>query len=951
MTLKKTLIKYSLILFFFIGSIYIQAQTPVQVAGVATKTAIKSGNWSNPSTWNGNAIPGDLARVLIPNNITVTIDGMIPQEMKSVRIASGGKLQYATNTNTELRTEYLVSEMGGEFEIGTSTNPVNAANTASLVFAEKGGTSKAQDKFGFAPGAVLMGKVRMYGAPKTSWLKLQVQPTAGTNQLVLSTAPTGWRVDDKIVVAGTDPNSYTSDEMVKIASISGNTVTLTKNLALNHQAPPEIASLVDVHVSNNTRNIVISSEDTRTESIGQNGYHKPRGHMMFMHNADVVLKYVEAINTGRTDKSIELDDWDSTGLPRPPQNLPEIPDGFKNPRGRYSFHFHRSIQFNKTMPDYTITPPAATVEGCVVNNDPGWGYVNHSSHVNFLNNVSYEVLGAAFSTESGNELGSFKNNIAIRTVNPSLPMNVGRPNEFKHQGGNDAVADVRENRSDFAWQGDGFWFHSTGVTVEGNVVSGASGHAFVYWAEGLVENKLGIAKGDINIHCPASEFKTLNTILNARQAQFSNWNYDIWYLRTRPCRNNIAYSMARGIHGYYVMTRFHEDAITDSQEYNLPPQEYINANVLTIENNTLWSMRRVGIGFTHCAQISLKNNKVYGYGTSTALAPWNITPNPFPGLLEDEPAVLGMDLDHSDNYRTWNIENNTVKGFNGQAIAVTLPINASSVVVNGGTFDNGGIDLRIREVNSRRDAGDFLISDTQPWPSSNTPWRTMEIKGNINFMNSNKNIVIAPQFHLNNPNQDGFSIDSGGLKVPAYFLLPDLITLNFGPFNNSKLYFNEQISSFTPSTNQTKCPLNNPNAAKGCTPTNLVNKTNQQLMASVGLSFRREILPSNAVDHPMITGGKVPSNTLSANDYGFDEIKISPNPVTDRFNITFPNNENDQKQPTVLVYDLMGRLISRSTVTVQNRKISIPFSGYSQGLYMVSIFLEGKTKSVKIIKE
>jgi len=99
------------------------AQTPMQVAGTATITAASSGNWTSTSTWGG-ALPSNDDRVLIPSGVTVTVDAMIAQEFKSVRIGDGGKLQFATNVNTELRTEYLFSGMMGSLEIGTSANKV-----------------------------------------------------------------------------------------------------------------------------------------------------------------------------------------------------------------------------------------------------------------------------------------------------------------------------------------------------------------------------------------------------------------------------------------------------------------------------------------------------------------------------------------------------------------------------------------------------------------------------------------------------------------------------------------------------------------------------------------------------------------------------------------------------------------------------------------------------------
>lgn len=47
-----------------------------------------------------------------------------------------------------------------------------------------------------------------------------------------------------------------------------------------------------------------------------------------------------------------------------------------NIRARYSIHFHRNGINRET--------PPSLVRGSVVFDNPGWGYVNHSSYVDFI---------------------------------------------------------------------------------------------------------------------------------------------------------------------------------------------------------------------------------------------------------------------------------------------------------------------------------------------------------------------------------------------------------------------------------------------------------------------------------------------------------------------------------------------------------------------------------------
>lgn len=535
-------------------------------------------------------------------------------------------------------------------------------------------------------------------------------------------------------------------------------------------------------------------------------------------------------------------------------------------------------------------------------------------------------------------------------------MNIGRPSDpFGDR--TEALADARENRSDFAWQGDGFWFHSTGVTVEDNVVSGSTGHAFVYWSEGLIENNLGIAKGNIDTHVPAAEFPLLNAELKSWKQQHPYWNFDIWYIKCRPFRNNVAYNMARGVHGYYVMTTFHEatDSIDpdDRLEFNLMPPQYRASNKLILENTTLWGMRRVGMGFTHCAQLVIKDSKIYGHGTSTAIAPWTSPPNQYTQYIEVEPAVLGMDLDHYHNERNWLIENNVVQGFDGNAVAMALPANAF-VEVNGGSFNNGGADIKIREVNWIKNWGERVVSfddnNMDPLPiDKNTPWRKIDIKGNIQFGNPNNNIVLAPQFHLTNPAQDAFGILDGSIKMPGYFLLPDDIRLNFGWFNNAKVYFNDQDANFIPATQATKRPLGmDPNDLfpEDITPDKYLDKTNQQLMNQYGTSFGGEILPSTAIAHPHIVGGKVDGSAISLREgskVNQNCVEVFPNPAESFLNI------GNEGFVSVQIISSNGKILKE----IQNKEapFRIDLSVYEAGIYYLRMLDEENKLCVsKIIK-
>ncbi|MEM7454324.1 MAG: G8 domain-containing protein, partial [Planctomycetota bacterium] len=372
----------------------------------ATHVATGTGNWSDPSIWQNGQVPTQGARIVVSEGQTVTVDGVYNAEFKTLRI--DGTLKFATDVNTQLKVDTLVSTGCARLEMGTQANPVDANVTAKIIFADDGAIDRNWDPTRVSRGAILMGSTEIAGAQTTDRVTLATQPLAGATSLQLSEVPVNWKVGDEIVITGT--NGATSDEVRVIASVNGTTVQLDRALDVDHVAPK---SHLNVHVANKTRNVQFSSENTAV---------KRRGHIMFAHTLDVKIDNAGFYDLGRTDKSRDLDDvffefdegisGNNSGAPI--HYTLEIEQESTNIRGRYALHFHRG----GVDPSST----AATVSGSVVDGSPGWGFVNHSSHVNFNSNVAYGVWGSAYYTEAGDEIGSFDNNIAIRSVNPRNPV-------------------------------------------------------------------------------------------------------------------------------------------------------------------------------------------------------------------------------------------------------------------------------------------------------------------------------------------------------------------------------------------------------------------------------------------------------------------------------------------------------------------------------------------------
>lgn len=614
----------------------------------ATHVAVASGDWSDRATWEGGVVPGDAARVVIPEGLTVTVDGVLAPEIKTVR--ADGVLAFATDRDTELKVDTLVTTMTGELRIGSREAPVDAGVTARVVFADDGVIDRDWDPSLISRGALLHGKTVINGAQKTGFTTLAEQPAAGATTLELSTIPVGWRVGDEITIAGTDANDPTGDEVATIAAIDGATVTLTSPLLRDHIAP---RADLDVHVANLTRNVEFTSENEGALN---------RGHVMFMHTNDVEARHVAFEGLGRSDKGAGLDDWrllsgneNSIG---PDQTLVEDLGG-TNVRGRYSVHFHRGGPEGDP----------GLVEGAVVRDDPGWAYVNHSSNVDFVGNVSHNIVGAAYNTEAGDEIGSFVGNIAIRTVNPGANLN---PADAELDPGQ--APDARVDAQDYGWQGDGFWFHGSGVTVDNNVVSGATGHAYIYWQLGLVERGLGENLVDV-ANLPNGELIGPDgTLVRTKHVPVPSFD------------GNDAYSAAKGLQIHYLHTDNRDDDEVELLADGLltpVPQAYEETLQSTFSNSQFWNIRHSGVDAPYATRLTFDNFDLIGTG---------------------EEGSVGVKLDHFANQNNFTLTNISAEGF-GVGIAAPRQGNA---VIDGATLA-APVDLRINLPSS--DPRNLEISD------------------------------------------------------------------------------------------------------------------------------------------------------------------------------------------------------------------------------------------------
>ena len=323
----------------------------------------------------------------------------------------------------------------------------------NLIVANNGPIDTDWDPMLLSRGIVAHGETSIFGAAKDSHEKVIDDPMAGDKFLSFAEAPEGWQVGDTIVVAGTRYEGYKysaeagekihyepEDEVRVITAIEDNRIYFNEALEFDHDTP---RADLKTSVANYTRNVSIETEGGLDAEVHE------RGHVMFMHSDEVDVRYAEFLHLGRTDKSVESFDISDIDDVRFDSNV----------QGRYSLHLHRTGTSDLDDP--------AVVVGNAVYGSPGWGYVHHDSNAVLENNASYDTFGAGFVAETGNETGTWSDNIAIYAQGQSWTAPKG-------------AVTLSADQFDTAVGGDGFWFQGRLVSSFDNVAASVN-TGFVYF--------------------------------------------------------------------------------------------------------------------------------------------------------------------------------------------------------------------------------------------------------------------------------------------------------------------------------------------------------------------------------------------------------------------------------------------------------------------------------------
>jgi Domain of unknown function (DUF4347)/G8 domain/PKD domain len=557
----------------------------------ATNVAIKNGNWFDPNIWKNGKLPTDGAQVFIPEGVRVNYAQESNSRLYTLRV--DGTLDFGVKSNTKMLVDTLFVSSEGKLFIGQENNSVQANKTAKIIFTSDKAIDTQWDPEQLSRGLISQGQVQIYGADKLDFVALKQDALAGEKELILNlptgtNAPLGWQVGDQLVLGGTnynrqgadEDNSRFQDEVLTITAINGGKISFTNNdilssdntaLRFDHKRPEEYKNRLNLYVANTTRNVSFETENGNDAPIDY------RGHVMFMHNPNVIVQNAGFYNLGRTDKNKLIDD--------PEQNVDGTKGNGTNPRGRYSLHFHRT-----GTDDWNGT--AAIAKGNAIVGSPGWGISHHASHVNLEDNVVFDVVGAGIAAEAGNEIGTWHNNITIKTTGDENPDPDLGPTSR------------RVNRFDFGFNGEGYWIQGAGqINIIDNIAISAKSAGMIHYGGG----DGGQEVRDVQTIAVKNLLPQYQSIAKGTGDESV---IDVSAVPLRKLSGFEGYNTSIGINFWATLKNLDNQLEIDGATASLkPPAHNFHSQV---ENFKVWNNRSAGVSFVYASQIDLKNGLIVG---------------------------------------------------------------------------------------------------------------------------------------------------------------------------------------------------------------------------------------------------------------------------------------------------------------------------------------------------
>ncbi len=198
---------------------------------MASITSVKSGNWSDPSTWDSNSVPANGDTVTIPAGRTVTFD--VDQSSFASGLAGltvDGVLSWKTDTVTYLKMATDINIGGtGTLQVGRPDNRIQRPAQGSQV--------RATIKLQGSNSKITTPNIYAYGwDERLNRTTLAANASAGATQVVLS-EDMNLQAGDQILIGAGTVNDYMTESAKGVYTVSSydkSTRTVTLTGALGH---------------------------------------------------------------------------------------------------------------------------------------------------------------------------------------------------------------------------------------------------------------------------------------------------------------------------------------------------------------------------------------------------------------------------------------------------------------------------------------------------------------------------------------------------------------------------------------------------------------------------------------------------------------------------------------------------------------------------------------------
>jgi hypothetical protein len=343
---------------------------PTQLFG--SVGSVKSGNWSDPSTWGGR-VPSQSDTPLIATGHVVKFD-LATTTVAGLNINNGGVLEFDSSKSVTLQSNKNIVVQGT-----LKIRPASIKNIHTLRFIginEKSFVGGGMDPIASDVGLWVMaaGRLDIVGAEKTPWTRVTDTVSAGSSSFGTTDTPRGWAEGDEVVLVPTSTpaeNSLEYDWSAKkvtdrfrqnfekrtITSVSGSSIKVnaaytydTHKKVVAPGGPTWTAEVLNLH-----RNVRIEGTATgRTHILIRSSVPQT------IQNA--ALRYMGPRKNQKTDRGDMI-------------------------AGRYGIHFHHCGYGSK----------GSQITGNVGYECGNHIYVPHVSHgINMSNNVAYDCIEVAF---------------------------------------------------------------------------------------------------------------------------------------------------------------------------------------------------------------------------------------------------------------------------------------------------------------------------------------------------------------------------------------------------------------------------------------------------------------------------------------------------------------------------------------------------------------------------